>query len=77
MRAPCLHAHSLPRQQANKPAVLFAHPSCTPLPQCLCRSCAVCINTVGPFRLFGEPVVKACCEAGTHYLDICGEPGKG
>ena len=39
-------------------------------------SCVVCINTVGPFRLFGEPVVKACCEAGTHYLDICGEPGK-
>lgn len=40
----------------------------------MARSCAVCINTVGPFRLFGEPVVKACCEAGTHYLDICGEP---
>lgn len=33
------------------------------------------INTVGPFRYWGEPVVRACVEAGTDYLDVCGEPG--
>jgi saccharopine dehydrogenase-like NADP-dependent oxidoreductase len=33
------------------------------------------IACVGPFRLYGEPVFKACAEAGTDYVDICGEPG--
>nr|XP_043631982.1 probable mitochondrial saccharopine dehydrogenase-like oxidoreductase At5g39410 [Erigeron canadensis]XP_043631983.1 probable mitochondrial saccharopine dehydrogenase-like oxidoreductase At5g39410 [Erigeron canadensis]XP_043631984.1 probable mitochondrial saccharopine dehydrogenase-like oxidoreductase At5g39410 [Erigeron canadensis] len=32
------------------------------------------LNCVGPFRLYGEPVVNACVEAGCDYLDICGEP---
>ncbi|KAH0468527.1 hypothetical protein IEQ34_003560 [Dendrobium chrysotoxum] len=32
------------------------------------------LNCVGPFRLYGDPVVAACVEAGTDYLDICGEP---
>ncbi|KAJ3191052.1 hypothetical protein HK101_008136 [Irineochytrium annulatum] len=34
----------------------------------------VCVNCVGPFRFFGEPVVKACVSTGTHYVDITGEP---
>ncbi|KAJ2996596.1 hypothetical protein HDV02_006358 [Globomyces sp. JEL0801] len=33
----------------------------------------VCINCVGPFRLYGAPVVKACVEGRTNYVDICGE----
>ncbi|KAI3794018.1 hypothetical protein L1987_36643 [Smallanthus sonchifolius] len=32
------------------------------------------LNCVGPFRLYGDPVVAACVEAGCDYLDICGEP---
>ncbi|XP_076918722.1 putative mitochondrial saccharopine dehydrogenase-like oxidoreductase At5g39410 [Bidens hawaiensis] len=32
------------------------------------------LNCVGPFRLYGEPVVAACVEAGCDYLDISGEP---
>jgi len=32
------------------------------------------INCVGPYRFYGEPVVKACIEAGTHHLDVSGEP---
>ncbi|KAF2248154.1 saccharopine dehydrogenase [Trematosphaeria pertusa] len=31
------------------------------------------INTIGPFMHFGEPVVAACAENGTHYLDCTGE----
>nr|XP_022908082.1 saccharopine dehydrogenase-like oxidoreductase [Onthophagus taurus] len=31
------------------------------------------IDTVGPYRNYGEIVVKACLETGTHYLDISGE----
>ncbi|KAJ9540720.1 hypothetical protein OSB04_027226 [Centaurea solstitialis] len=32
------------------------------------------LNCVGPFRLYGNPVVSACVDAGCDYLDICGEP---
>lgn len=31
------------------------------------------IACAGPFGLYGEGVVKACVEAGTHYVDITGE----
>lgn len=34
----------------------------------------VVLNCVGPYRFYGEPVVKACVEAGTHHVDISGEP---
>lgn len=33
----------------------------------------VVCNTVGPFELHGELVVKACLQAGVHYLDTTGE----
>eukprot|EP00092_Neocalanus_flemingeri_P018792 GFUD01020350.1.p1 GENE.GFUD01020350.1~~GFUD01020350.1.p1 ORF type:complete len:421 (-),score=109.24 GFUD01020350.1:86-1348(-) len=32
------------------------------------------LNCVGPYRFFGEPVVEACVEAGSHHVDISGEP---
>lgn len=32
------------------------------------------INCTGPYRFYGENVVKACVEAGTNYIDITGEP---
>ncbi|XP_022660110.1 saccharopine dehydrogenase-like oxidoreductase [Varroa jacobsoni] len=31
------------------------------------------INTVGPYTRWGEPVIQACLEAGTHLLDLSGE----
>lgn len=34
----------------------------------------VLITTVGPYLNYGEAVVKACVEAGTHYVDLTGEP---
>ena len=40
----------------------------------ICRRTRLLLNCVGPFRLYGDPVVAACIEAGTDYLDICGEP---
>ncbi|XP_077223712.1 saccharopine dehydrogenase [Tasmannia lanceolata] len=40
----------------------------------LCKKTRLVLNCVGPFRLYGEPVVAACVEAGTDYLDISGEP---
>ncbi|XP_015064526.1 probable mitochondrial saccharopine dehydrogenase-like oxidoreductase At5g39410 [Solanum pennellii] len=34
----------------------------------------IILNCVGPFRLYGEPVVEACADSGCDYLDISGEP---
>jgi short subunit dehydrogenase-like uncharacterized protein len=34
----------------------------------------VVVNCVGPYRFFGENVVKACLAAGTNYVDVSGEP---
>ena len=35
---------------------------------------AVVMNAVGPYRFYGEAVVKACISTGTDYTDLCGEP---
>ena len=40
----------------------------------LARRARVVITTVGPYQLYGEELVKACIDAGTDYVDLCGEP---
>lgn len=40
----------------------------------LAASATTVITTVGPYWLYGEPLVRACAEAGTHYVDLTGEP---
>lgn len=40
----------------------------------MAERCKVLINCCGPYRFFGEPVIKACIEAGTHHVDVSGEP---
>jgi len=37
-------------------------------------STKVVISTVGPYVLYGEPLVAACAAAGTDYVDLTGEP---
>ncbi|MEZ4635902.1 MAG: saccharopine dehydrogenase NADP-binding domain-containing protein [Caldilineaceae bacterium] len=34
----------------------------------------VVLSTVGPYIRYGEPLVKACIDAGSDYVDITGEP---
>ena len=34
----------------------------------------VVITTVGPYIRYGEPLVAACAQAGTDYVDLTGEP---
>ncbi len=36
--------------------------------------CSVVLTTVGPYQLYGNELVAACAEAGTDYVDLCGEP---
>jgi short subunit dehydrogenase-like uncharacterized protein len=40
----------------------------------LAESSRVVISTVGPYLLYGEPLVAACAAAGTDYVDLTGEP---
>lgn len=40
----------------------------------MCKQAVIVLNCVGPYRFYGEPVIKACVENGAHQLDISGEP---
>ncbi|XP_073233864.1 saccharopine dehydrogenase-like oxidoreductase [Porites lutea] len=40
----------------------------------MCSSANIILNCVGPYRFFGEQVVKAAVENGCHHLDVSGEP---
>ena len=40
----------------------------------LCEQARVVVSTVGPYALFGEPLIKVCTETGTDYCDLTGEP---
>jgi short subunit dehydrogenase-like uncharacterized protein len=72
---------------AARERVMAAAPSGAPAPELvvadvtdpaslgeLAASTRVLTTTVGPYALHGEPVVAACAEHGTGYLDLTGEP---
>lgn len=39
----------------------------------MCASTRVVVSTVGPYALYGSPLVKVCAESGTDYCDLTGE----
>jgi short subunit dehydrogenase-like uncharacterized protein len=39
----------------------------------MCTQARVVVSTVGPYALYGEPLVEACAEHGTDYCDLTGE----
>ncbi|PCM45789.1 saccharopine dehydrogenase family protein [Marinobacter sp. ANT_B65] len=39
----------------------------------MCGQTRVVISTVGPYALYGEPLIKACVATGTDYCDLTGE----
>ena len=41
--------------------------------QKMVKKTKVIISTVGPYAYYGSLLVKACAEAGTHYVDLTGE----
>ncbi len=45
----------------------------TPL-DAVAAAARVVVTTVGPYALYGEPLVAACAAAGTDYVDLTGEP---
>ncbi len=38
------------------------------------KDARVVLTTVGPYLSVGKPLVAACAKAGTHYVDLTGEP---
>jgi short subunit dehydrogenase-like uncharacterized protein len=39
----------------------------------MCSESQVVVSTVGPYALYGEPLVKICASTGTDYCDLTGE----
>ncbi|HEX5638980.1 MAG TPA: saccharopine dehydrogenase NADP-binding domain-containing protein [Burkholderiaceae bacterium] len=65
------------RDEIGAPAslpLIEAEASTPPSMAALARQARVVISTVGPYQRHGEPLVRACAEAGTDYVDLCGEP---
>jgi len=42
--------------------------------QSMCEKTDLVISTVGPYALYGELLIKVCCQLGTDYCDLTGEP---
>ncbi|KAJ8668226.1 hypothetical protein QAD02_009889 [Eretmocerus hayati] len=40
----------------------------------MAKQAKVVINCCGPFRFYGEQVIRACIKARSHHVDISGEP---
>ena len=59
--------------KAEKLTLLIADASNEASLQSLCEQSRVIISTVGPYALYGEPLVKICVETGTDYCDLTGE----
>jgi short subunit dehydrogenase-like uncharacterized protein len=58
---------------ADTPLIVADADSPASLRRMVQRTKAV-LTTVGPYQLYGSDLVAACAEAGTDYLDLCGEP---
>lgn len=59
----------------HRPEVMVADVADPASLDALARSTRVVLNLAGPYLQLGEPVVKACIEAGTDQVDLTGEPG--
>lgn len=59
---------------ASEPGVLIADIADDASLTAMAASARVLITTVGPYLRYGEGALRACVEAGTHYVDLTGEP---
>ncbi|MFL6061844.1 MAG: saccharopine dehydrogenase family protein [Marmoricola sp.] len=81
-----LAGRSTAKLEAVRTRLTAINPACADLPllhadvadpasiAAVAEATKVVITTVGPYLQFGEPLVKACAEAGTDYVDLTGEP---
>ncbi len=81
-----LAGRSRSKLEATRERLSSLNPACADLPllvvasddgealAAVAASAKVIITTIGPYLQHGEPLVRACAEAGTHYCDLTGEP---
>ncbi|CAL1548698.1 unnamed protein product [Lymnaea stagnalis] len=67
-------ASSRTGKNLDETPIIIADVSSTSSLEEMAKQAKVVLNCVGPYRFYGEPVVKACIENGAHHLDISGEP---
>jgi len=60
--------------EAPKPDVIVADAADSAALREAAESTRVVITTIGPYALYGGPLVAACAAAGTDYCDLTGEP---
>ena len=53
--------------------LIVADASDAPHLDAMARRTRVVVTTVGPYALYGMPLVAACAKSGTHYADLTGE----
>lgn len=58
----------------SRPEVMVADVADASSLTAMARSTKVVLNLVGPYLQHGEPVVRACIEAGADQVDLTGEP---
>jgi short subunit dehydrogenase-like uncharacterized protein len=63
---------SLGAAQADVPSIV-ADASDEAALRALCAQTRVVVSTVGPYALYGEPLVRVCAQSGTDYCDLTGE----
>ncbi len=59
---------------APAPAILVADAADPVALKEVAEATRVVVTTVGPYALYGAPLVAACAAAGTDYVDLTGEP---
>lgn len=64
----------LPASSPRLPELIVAEASDVSSLQRMVDQTRVVITTVGPYIKYGEPLVRACAEQGTDYVDLTGEP---
>jgi len=81
-----LAGRSTQKLKARRAELAALNPACADLPLLnadvedaqsigeLASAAKVLITTVGPYVRYGEPLVAACAQAGTDYVDLTGEP---
>jgi short subunit dehydrogenase-like uncharacterized protein len=62
------------RSPVPPPALLEADAADAPALARIAESTRVAVTTVGPYALYGAPLVAACAAAGADYVDLTGEP---
>jgi short subunit dehydrogenase-like uncharacterized protein len=67
-------AGAAPADGPTAPALLEADAADFAALARIAESTKVVITTVGPYALYGAPLVAACAAAGTDYVDLTGEP---